>query len=495
MKEKLDLSIKANADHSRNLTVIIGSSIMNLLLLGAYALEVVKGVRTPGSFAILVALFILPCIIAPIIFAKKKTSLIIRYTYVGFFALAYAYIMFTSSTPLTFCYAVVLMVLMTTYVDMKLLVGFSVWAILVNAVLIIRQITDGSFKGTAVTDAEITMACLIFTCFFIILAIRKISLINNANIQKADEGKNTSEHLLNTTLTVAGELAENIREAVAETESLQSAINSTQNAMQELAQNTDEEAHAIAIQKESTEAINNYINQVDDMVVNIVNEADITVDNLTSGNETIKELLNQVQVSESSSELVAERMEILKDYADKMQAIMGLISSVAHQTGLLALNASIEAARAGEAGKGFSVVASEISGLSVQTNNATGEINLIIKNIVSAINEVTESLDKLLESSKLQNEYVNTTAEKFKKIHTSTETILNQVTSLKDTVDNVTTVNAQVEEQIEYVNQIMEQVTRGTQSTLEDCNTNRESIIAVSDIMDRLMEETTKLTK
>jgi cyclopropane fatty-acyl-phospholipid synthase-like methyltransferase len=41
----------------------------------------------------------------------------------------------------------------------------------------------------------------------------------------------------------------------------------------------------------------------------------------------------------------------------------------------------------------------------------------------------------------------------------------------------------------------MEQVTRGTQSTLEDCSTNRDSIIAVSNIMDKLMEETTKLTR
>ena len=41
----------------------------------------------------------------------------------------------------------------------------------------------------------------------------------------------------------------------------------------------------------------------------------------------------------------------------------------------------------------------------------------------------------------------------------------------------------------------MEQVTRDTQSTLEDCNTNRESVIAVSGIMDKLMEETSKLTQ
>ena len=464
------------------------AEIRLLLLVAAYLLEIVKGVRTPASFAILAALFVLPCIIAPILFNKKKDSLAIRYVYVGFFALAYSYILFTSSTKLTFCYAVVLMVLMTVYIDMKLLVGFAVFTIIINAILVIQQAIGGKLTGTAISESEIIIACLVLTCFFIVLAIRKISYINNANITKAEEEKNTSTTMLDTTLAVASELAENIREAVAETESLQSAIDSTQSAMQELAHSTDEEANAIAIQKENTEAINNYINQVDDMVASIVTESDSTVENLSSGNETIKELLEQVQISESSSALVAEKMEILKDYAGKMQAIMGLISSIAHQTGLLALNASIEAARAGEAGKGFSVVASEISGLSVQTN-------LIIKNIVSAINEVTVSLDNLLESSKLQNEYVNTTADKFEKIHTSTETIISQVNTLKSTVDSVTAVNAQVEEQIAYVSQIMEKVTQDTQSTLEDCNTNRESVIAVSGIMDKLMEETSKLTQ
>jgi methyl-accepting chemotaxis protein len=321
-----------------------------------------------------------------------------------------------------------------------------------------------------------------------------MSEINNANINKAEAERNTSEALLNTTLSVAEELAENIREAVAETESLQSTIDSTQIAMQQLNDDTREEATAIELQKKSSDAINTYINEVDAMVGTIVDNADVTVTNLESGNNAIKELLSQVQISESSSTLVADKMETLKEYADKMQAIMGLISSVAHQTGLLALNASIEAARAGEAGKGFSVVATEISGLSVQTNDATGEINTIIKNIVTAIDEVTTSLDTLLESNKLQNSYVNTTADNFNKIHESTESILNQINTLKSTVQNVTDANLDVEEKITLVNSIMERVSAGAQSTLEECNTNRESVAAVSDIMDRLMVETNKLT-
>lgn len=494
MKEKLDLSVKSNADSSRNFTVLIGSTIMNIILTLAYSLELIKKTRSPLSFAIVAILCLAPVILSFLIYNKKKDSTAIRYVVSGFFTAMYAYVMFTGTTMITFCYMLVIMVLLIVYIDIKLLVGMSVIGLIINIAMIIKQISDGTFKGTAITDAEIIIACLLLTCLFIILSVKKMSEINNANINKAEAERNTSEALLNTTLSVAEELAENIREAVAETESLQSTIDSTQIAMQQLNNDTREEATAIELQKKSSDAINTYINEVDAMVGTIVDNADVTVTNLESGNTAIKELLNQVQISESSSALVADKMETLKEYADKMQAIMGLISSVAHQTGLLALNASIEAARAGEAGKGFSVVATEISGLSVQTNDATGEINTIIKNIVTAIDEVTTSLDTLLESNKLQNSYVNTTADNFNKIHESTESILNQINTLKSTVQNVTDANLDVEEKITLVNSIMERVSAGAQSTLEECNTNRESVAAVSDIMDRLMVETNKLT-
>ena len=61
----------------------------------------------------------------------------------------------------------------------------------------------------------------------------------------------------------------------------------------------------------------------------------------------------------------------LADAAERIGAVVSLITDIADQTNLLALNATIEAARAGDAGKGFAVVASEVKNLANQTAKAT----------------------------------------------------------------------------------------------------------------------------
>lgn len=88
----------------------------------------------------------------------------------------------------------------------------------------------------------------------------------------------------------------------------------------------------------------------------------------------------------------------LVESADRIGAVVNLISDIAEQTNLLALNATIEAARAGDAGKGFAVVASEVKSLATQTAKATEEIKSQVQGIQGSTNLAAENIRRISET-------------------------------------------------------------------------------------------------
>lgn len=105
----------------------------------------------------------------------------------------------------------------------------------------------------------------------------------------------------------------------------------------------------------------------------------------------------------------------LKKNVDKITEIVSIVSGIAGQINLLALNASIEAARAGEAGRGFAVVAEEVRKLSGETNAAVEQINGSLTSFLGSVGEVVEGIDVQYQVLEKENgglaEAVNTTSE------------------------------------------------------------------------------------
>ncbi|WP_294963866.1 methyl-accepting chemotaxis protein [Sulfurimonas sp.] len=153
-------------------------------------------------------------------------------------------------------------------------------------------------------------------------------------------------------------------------------------------------------------------------------------------NEARDEIINLTSKVNNSAESEAElalNIESLSKDMDQVKDVLSVISDIAEQTNLLALNAAIEAARAGEHGRGFAVVADEVRKLAERTQKTLTEINATINIIVQSSSTASEHMEI---NSKLMNELVEISTEVESKINKTTEIVNNATLTSDKTVQD-----------------------------------------------------------
>lgn len=113
---------------------------------------------------------------------------------------------------------------------------------------------------------------------------------------------------------------------------------------------------------------------------------------LIDAKSKIINLASKVQSGAEAEAELAKNIESLTKDMDQVKNVLDVISDIAEQTNLLALNAAIEAARAGEHGRGFAVVADEVRKLAERTQKTLTEINSTISIIVQSSNAAHEQM-------------------------------------------------------------------------------------------------------
>ncbi len=219
-----------------------------------------------------------------------------------------------------------------------------------------------------------------------------------------------------------------------------------------------QELQAALDKVQATIAASNTTTQKAQKVEMAIEQADRTV---KEGDRAMNKTVDSIVGIRQTVADAGKRVKRLSDSSQKISRVVNLISSFAAQTNLLALNAALEATRAGEYGKGFAVVADEVRNLSLQSSEATTEIEKLVREIQDETQEVSAAMEAGVQQVAEGTNLVNDTRDSLNAIVAAT----NEIRAL---VKDISTAASEQTEQAESVTKVMGQVAQIANETSDE---------------------------
>ncbi|KAA0550391.1 methyl-accepting chemotaxis protein [Bacillus sp. BGMRC 2118] len=217
------------------------------------------------------------------------------------------------------------------------------------------------------------------------------------------------------------------------------------------------------------------------------------------GSGYVGQTVRQIQAINQSVRDTGEVILSLDTRSKQIGDITKVITDIADQTNLLALNAAIEAARAGEHGKGFAVVADEVRKLAEQSQTSSAQISSLIKEIQQDMDRSTHSMNQVQEEVEEGLEIVAKTETNFNEILEFMERASEQITEMAATAEEMSASSEEVSATVAGITHISRNTSMHSQNvaasaeeqlaSMEEITASANSLSKIADNLQQLVSK------